>query len=170
MIKKLILKNITVVYGKKNEEKIVLAGINFAMDESLVKGIYGNKFSGKTTLARIITNEIRAISGKRIQDSNQYFSVINKKRRLGFIVNKRIKYFTNLDKYINKSKKYDKEILIIDDIEDFNEDDLINLITERKKNKSQQTILLSNKIEKLKVFTEDILYLKNGYLYNFKDE
>ncbi|MDJ0292143.1 ATP-binding cassette domain-containing protein [Bacillus safensis] len=157
----MILKDITVSFGPTGEENIVLAALNYTVNEGIVQGIIGSSSSGKSTLARIMIGEIAPLTGEIVNTKKgKSIGLLSKrrKRRLSLITFKRRgKCFSAIERI----KSNPPQILIIDDIEDFDFNKLSELLYNRRAN-CFTTILLSNNFMILKKHTSNIVYLENG--------
>ncbi|WHX88753.1 ATP-binding cassette domain-containing protein [Bacillus paralicheniformis] len=157
----LILKDITVSFGRVGKEKIVLAALNLTLNEGIIQGVKGEVSSGKSTLARIMIGEIVPLTGEVLfpkKDTSIGLLSKRQKRRLSLFVFKRnVEYFSSIEKLKNNFP----QILVIDDIEDFDPNKLSELLYYRRANRFK-TILLSSNLSLLKQHTSNIVYLENG--------
>lgn len=151
------VSDVVLSFGLPDEEEIVLRGLNLTLQSGEVIGIEGGPKSGKTSLAAVLAGLLTPTYGK-IQTSGGRRGLLSS--------NPRISDFRSSSDSVTYSQLIEAKrdmpsILIIDDVEIFKTNELLELLQERH---SQNTILLSSDVKFLKGFGCKIYSIEYGRL------
>lgn len=151
-------RDVVMCFGPKEREEVVLRALNFEMDDERVVGVLGNRKSGKTTLAAVLSGVVKPVNG---QVESAVSRLLLHKYPLRGIPQSRLKDLVTSQ--LEEARMSHAHLLVVDDADAFPANQLAEL-TRSRASRDLSTILVSSETSVLKNLSDSIFILEHGRL------